>query len=39
MVDTIEALNRGWHIEGQSVSPTTAWCPHWVPDQPARLLS
>ena len=27
MVDTIEVLNRGWHIEGQSVGPTTAWSP------------
>ena len=24
---TIEVLHRGWHIEAQSVAPTTAWSP------------
>ena len=25
MAETIEVLQRSWHIEGQSVRPTTGW--------------
>ncbi|HZM31613.1 MAG TPA: tRNA (adenine-N1)-methyltransferase [Acidimicrobiales bacterium] len=39
MVDTIEVLNRGWHIEGQSVRPDHRMVAHTGFLTSARLLS
>jgi tRNA (adenine57-N1/adenine58-N1)-methyltransferase len=39
MVDTIEVLNRGWHIEGQSVRPDHRMVAHTGFLSSARLLS
>jgi tRNA (adenine57-N1/adenine58-N1)-methyltransferase len=39
MVDTIEVLNRGWHIEGQSVRPDHRMVAHTGFLTHARLLS
>ena len=39
MVDTIEVLNRGWHIEGQSVRPDRRMVAHTGFLTSARLLS
>jgi tRNA (adenine57-N1/adenine58-N1)-methyltransferase len=39
MVDTIEVLNRAWHIEGQSVRPDHRMVAHTGFLTSARLLS
>lgn len=39
MVDTLEVLNRGWHIEGQSVRPDHRMVAHTGFLTSARLLS
>jgi tRNA (adenine57-N1/adenine58-N1)-methyltransferase len=39
MVDTVEVLNRGWHIEGQSVRPDHRMVAHTGFLTHARLLS
>jgi tRNA (adenine57-N1/adenine58-N1)-methyltransferase len=39
MVDTIEVLNRSWHIEGQSVRPDHRMVAHTGFLTSARLLS
>ena len=39
MVDTIEVLNRGWHIEGQSVRPDHRMVAHTGFLTHSRLLS
>jgi tRNA (adenine57-N1/adenine58-N1)-methyltransferase catalytic subunit len=39
MVDTLEVLNRGWHIEGQSVRPDHRMVAHTGFLTHARLLS
>ncbi|HEX5367270.1 MAG TPA: tRNA (adenine-N1)-methyltransferase [Acidimicrobiales bacterium] len=39
MVDTVEVLNRGWHIEGQSVRPDHRMVAHTGFLTSARLLS
>jgi tRNA (adenine57-N1/adenine58-N1)-methyltransferase len=39
MIDTIEVLNRGWHIDGQSVRPDHRMVAHTGFLTSARLLS
>jgi len=39
MIDTVEVLNRGWHIEGQSVRPDHRMVAHTGFLTSARLLS